>query len=76
MSFFMAPLLRLFQVGIYFLLFFLVLSTKVLLINTLFTKHNQKHIFYFYIQIKGLHKINLYEYTNSLEPYRKCIHTK
>ena len=76
MSFFVVSLLHLFQLGIYFLLFFLVLNTKVLLINTLFTKHNQKHTFYFYIQIKSLHKINLYEYTNSLEPYRNTVHTK
>ena len=76
MSFLCGVFTSLFQLGIYFLLFFLVLNTLVLLINTLFTKHNQKHNFYFYIQIKSLHKINLYEYTNSLEPYRKCIHTK
>ena len=59
-----------------FLLFFLALNTLVLLINSLLTKQHQKHSFYFYIQIKSLHKINLYEYTNSLQPYRKCIHTK
>ena len=76
MPFLCVHLFHLFQLGIYFLLFFLVLSTKVLLINTLLTKQHQKHNFYFYIQIKSLHKINLYEYTNSLEPYRKCIHTK